>query len=367
MTKPTTYWDYIRVEELLSLQGGLAPSDEALANEEVLFVTVHQVYELWFKLILRELTAARDLFMAPEVKEQELSGAAERLRRVATILRVAVHHFEVVETLGTREYLAFRDKLFPASGFQSAQLRQVEILLGLEEDERIPLGPPGTHMKALEAPGGGSSPAHDRVVRQLADRPSLREALEAWLARTPIDGAPHDADDAEARLDDFIERFLVAHRGHVDGARDHAQSVTVGTDSSTRLADVYEREKAGVAEFLSVGEGPEGVFRRRVRAAMLFIETYRELPLLSWPRDVLAAVIELEEGFVLFRQRHARMVERVIGRRTGTGGSAGVEYLDNTALRYRIFRDLWAVRTMLLPRELAPDPRDAGFYGFARS
>jgi tryptophan 2,3-dioxygenase len=98
---------------------------------------------------------------------------------------------------------------------------------------------------------------------------------------------------------------------------------------------------------------------------MLFIETYRDLPLLSWPREILAAVIELEQGFVLFRQRHARMVERVIGRRTGTGGSAGVEYLDQTALVYRVFRDLWAVRTMLLPRELAGLPESAAFYGFA--
>ncbi len=103
MTRPTNYWDYIRVEELLSLQGGLAPDDAGLANEEVLFVVVHQVYELWFKLVLRELTAARDLFTAAVVAEQELSGGVARMRRVVTILRVAVQHFEVVETLGTRE------------------------------------------------------------------------------------------------------------------------------------------------------------------------------------------------------------------------------------------------------------------------
>lgn len=81
-------------------------------------------------------------------------------------------------------------------------------------------------------------------------------------------------------------------------------------------------------------------------------------------REVLAAVIEVEQAFVMFRQRHARMVERVIGRRTGTGGSAGVEYLDRTALEYRIFDDLWAVRTLLLPEAATPPLRDPGFYGF---
>jgi tryptophan 2,3-dioxygenase len=130
---------------------------------------------------------------------------------------------------------------------------------------------------------------------------------------------------------------------------------------------MYEREKASVREFLAPGTTAEARRRHRVRAAMLFIETYRDLPLLSWPREILAAVIELEQAFVLFRQRHARMVERVIGRRTGTGGSAGVEYLDQTALVYRVFRDLWAVRTMLLPRELAGLPEGAAFYGFAVS
>jgi tryptophan 2,3-dioxygenase len=365
VNRPTNYCDYIRVEELLGLQGGLAPDDAALANEEVLFVVVHQVYELWFKLVLRELTAARDLFTAPVVAEQELSGAVTRMRRIVTILRVAVHHFEVVETLGTREYLAFRDKLFPASGFQSAQLRQIEIMLGLQEDERIPLGPPGSHMKALDDPTGLPSPARARVERQLADRPSLREALEAWLARTPIEGAHHDAPDAGARLQRFVDRFLAAHARHIDAARDHAQSVTTKTDSAERLAAMYEREKASVREFLAPGATAESLRRQRVRAAMLFIETYRDLPLLSWPREILAAVIELEQAFVLFRQRHARMVERVIGRRTGTGGSAGVEYLDQTALVYRVFRDLWAVRTMLLPRELAGLPEGAAFYGFA--
>ncbi|MEE9147375.1 MAG: tryptophan 2,3-dioxygenase family protein, partial [Candidatus Tectomicrobia bacterium] len=102
---------------------------------------------------------------------------------------------------------------------------------------------------------------------------------------------------------------------------------------------------------------------RRIRAALLFIESYRELPLLAWPRLLLDTVVEMEELFILWRTRHARMVERVIGRRIGTGGSSGVDYLDETT-RYRIFPDLWAVRTFLLPRAVLPSLQQADLYHF---
>ena len=86
----------------------------------------------------------------------------------------------------------------------------------------------------------------------------------------------------------------------------------------------------------------------------MFLESYRELPLLAWPRVIIDELVAFEQAFVIFRQRHARMVERVIGRRTGTGGSAGVDYLDQTALRYRIFSDVWATHTLLVRKEALP-------------
>src|SRR5262249_25859836 len=104
---------------------------------------------------------------------------------------------------------------------------------------------------------------------------------------------------------------------------------------------------------------------KRIRAGLLFVESYRELPLLAWPRLLVDTIVELEEQLVLWRPRHARMVERTIGRCVGTGGSSGVEYLDQTA-RYRIFTELWAVRTLLLPRRALPPLRNPDAYGFAR-
>ncbi|MFM7282912.1 MAG: tryptophan 2,3-dioxygenase family protein, partial [Planctomycetia bacterium] len=122
--KPASYWDYIRVEDLLSLQGGLDRDESKLCNEEVLFITVHQVYELWFKLLLRELATVRDLLAAPHVPETRMAQGVRSLDRMQRIFRAAVQHWEVVESLNTTDYLDFREKLFPASGFQSAQLRE---------------------------------------------------------------------------------------------------------------------------------------------------------------------------------------------------------------------------------------------------
>jgi tryptophan 2,3-dioxygenase len=108
----------------------------------------------------------------------------------------------------------------------------------------------------------------------------------------------------------------------------------------------------------------ERAYRRRVRAAIVFLESYRELPRLTWPREVVDSLVEMEQRMLIWRQRHARMVERVIGRRTGTGGSAGVDYLDQTALRYRVFSDVWAVRSLLLRKETLPPLAHEEAYGF---
>lgn len=362
--KPINYWEYIRVEELLSLQKGLAHGDDELADDEVLFITVHQVFELWFKLILRELCTLRDVFKQPSVAEQELSSAVRSIRRTIVLFRRCVDHFEVMETLTTREYLGFRDKLTPASGFQSAQMREIEILLGLPGDERLPLGSQASFLEALRDNDGSESPALRRVMARVEDLPNLAQAVEDWICRTPIGGLGPGEPGAEEALDRFIAGYTEAQSRELDQTREIALSRATTEEEAQRLRRVYADEKEAIRRFLDPDEGAGGARRRRIRAASLFILSYRELPLLAWPREVLDGLIELEQATLVFRQRHARMVERVIGRRTGTGGSSGVDYLDQTALAYRIFRDLWAVRTHQIRREANPPLEDPGFYGF---
>ena len=124
---PTTYWDYIRVEDLLALQGGVEHDEGRLSDDEVRFIVIHQIDELWMKLVLRELVTARDVFRADYVAEPRLHAACAGLRRVAMLFALMADHFRLMETMQTRAYLEFRDKLSPASGFQSAQLREIEI------------------------------------------------------------------------------------------------------------------------------------------------------------------------------------------------------------------------------------------------
>ena len=363
---PTTYWNYIKVEELLSLQCGLEETDRELTNDEVLFITVHQIDELWFKLILRELVAVRDCFAQVPVPETSLAAAVRGIGRVATLLRSVSQHFELMETVTTRDYLGFRDKLFPASGFQSAQLREIEILLGLDPDHRVHLGHEGSYIDALKNADGSSSPALLRVQRRQQDTPCVRDALQAWLYRTPIQGSvPDDAGDAEV-VAKFLEEFVAAHRRQSDHQLEMAKAHAMSDKDIERLEVRYAGEIDKARLFLMGADVDEADRRRvsRVRAALVYIESYRELPLLAWPRELVDGIILLEQSFLIFRQRHARMVERVIGRRTGTGGSAGVEYLDQTALKYRVFSNVWAVRTLLLRSEALPAVERPEFYAF---
>lgn len=365
--KATTYWDYIAVEKLLALQGGLEGDEADLSNDEVLFIVVHQIDEMWFKLILRELASVRDCFAREPVPEQALASAVRGLRRTALLFENVANHFALMETMTTRDYLAFRDKLFPASGFQSAQMREIEILLGLDPEQRIHLGHENSYLAALENADGTASAAMLRVQRRLADVPSLRDAVRAWLFRTPIHGStPDDAGDQE-RVESFLESYLQSQAAEIATQLEQAQRHALTPEDVERLRVRYEQEKASARAFLFATAEPEEERARvsRVRAALVFIESYRELPLLAWPREIIDTIVALEQSMLIFRQRHARMVERVIGRRTGTGGSAGVDYLDQTALRYRVFSELWAVRTLLLRRDALPALENPSFYDFA--
>ena len=351
-----TYWDYIRVEQLLSLQGGLEENESDLGDDEVRFIVIHQIDELWFKIAIRELQGARDLFCQELVPETALAAAAAALRRVATIFELATSHFRLMETMRTQDYLRFRDKLSTASGFQSAQMREIEILMGLDSDDRLEK----SYLDVLRYPDGRKSPALERVQRRLAEPTSLKQAIYQWLYRTPIHGsAPGNADDI-AVVQRFVSDFL---KGHEDALAAAVAATLADQSSSEADRDrLHRSQQAQLQEARSHLE-PDDFQAQRLRAAILFIDSNRELPLLSWPGQIIDGVIEAEQSMLVFRQRHARMVERVIGRRIGTGGSDGVDYLDQTALRYRVFKELWVARTLLLRPDLTPEVLDRDFYG----
>jgi tryptophan 2,3-dioxygenase len=357
------YWDYLKVPELLDLQGGLEGNESELASDEIHFIIVHQVYELWFKLIIHQLRLARDELSTPRVPEEKIPFVVHHLRRVNAIFQHAIAQFDVVETLAPQDFIDFRDKLVPASGFQSYQYRVLEILLGAADgvDSTYAESVLGTLKRTIaSSPNGQAVWAEIEAARA---ETSLRGALHEWLYRTPIDGSsPGSAADGAA-VDRFLHAYLerfVAYQADVLGH----YVVPGGATIESHL----ETEEARVKDFLFAADAPEAVraHTKRVRASLLFIESYRRLPLLAWPRLLLDTMVELESRLLLWRTRHARMVERIIGQRVGTGGSSGAAYLHQRA-QEQIYTELWEIRSILLPRDRVPPLDNADFYGFGTS
>jgi len=347
-----TYGNYLQLDTLLTLQDGPEGHSPPPCNDEMHFIVIHQIFELWFKLLNRELEESLNLMEVEEVSEESIPQVVHHLERCAETFRLMAQQWKVMETLTPQDFLAFRDRLGTSSGFESWQMRSLEMLMGLDPEQRIGGMDPMVHNRKLHQEGKLSDEVMSELDR-LAARPTLKQVLRQWLERTPVEGVSGDA----AILTNFVEGHLSAMAEHSEVVIAHMVEIGHGEEAAIR-----PRMEGGIVsarEFLL----PDGQVDA-ARAGLLFIESYRELPLLSWPRRLIDTVVELEESMLLFRFHHARMVERMIGRRMGTGGSSGVDYLDMT-LKYRVFTDLWAVRTMLVKRESLPDPKNSEFYGYA--
>ena len=346
-----TYGNYLQLDELLSLQSGPEGHEPSPSNHEMHFIVVHQAFELWFKQINRELEEALNLLNVEQVDEKQIPVIVRHLERCSEIFRLLASQWKVMETLSPQDFLAFRDRLGTSSGFESWQMRTLEMLLGLESEQRIGGMDPMAHNRKLHSEGKLSDSVMENMIR-IDNLPSLNDVLQNWLARTPVNGVSGD----EEVMQDFAE-------GHINSMVEHGESVIahmvkIGHGTEETIRPRIESGISGARDFLL----PDGKVVL-ARAGLLFIESYRELPLLSWPRRLIDTVVDLEQSMLLFRSHHARMVERMIGRRMGTGGSSGVDYLDMT-LKYRIFTDLWAVRTMLVKRDSLNDPLNSDFYGY---
>ena len=293
-----TYGEYLKIEELLKLQTGIDGDESKLSNDELHFIIVHQNFELWFKLIISELRCTRDILDTDYVEETKIPQAVHHMGRVIETFRLMALQWKVVETLEPQDFLNFREKLGQASGFESFQMRKMEALLG-----------------EIWVDG---KPVSGKAWESFKEKRSLYDVICDWLNRTPIQGSVPDSSSDDETVSNFVDSFIQNHN-------------SLSPDSNSE-----------VQQFLK----PDGKFHRG-RSGLLFIESYRELPLLAWPRKLISTLIELEEAMVLWRSSHARMVERVIGRRIGTGGSSGVDYLDMTT-KYRVFVDLWSVRSILI-------------------
>jgi len=190
------YASYLLIDDLLRLQQPLTPE----AHDELLFIVVHQAYELWFKLMLHELTTARD-----ELERGRPHAAAPRLRRVAAVERLLLEQLGVLETMGPEGFLEFRDPLAPASGFQSRQFREIEWLSG--ERGTWPGGgepPAGASLYAAFCHGLGLPDDRDQRLAALAD-------LYRDHAGDPLRAAWHDVAELLVDHDEGVARWRHHH------------------------------------------------------------------------------------------------------------------------------------------------------------
>ncbi len=355
---PLYYSDYLKLDELLSCQQPKSEEyTQKLAHDEVLFIIVHQAYELWFKQILHELNSVVSIFSNDYVNETNIGIAVSRLERVAEIQKLLIEQVRIVETMTPLDFLEFRDLLFPASGFQSYQFRQVENKLGLRTEQRARFDKSGYKSRLGEK--------HRAILENEEGQPSLCDLVESWLERTPFlnlqgfsfwDQYRASVENAFAKDRKVIEN----NQGLAEDGK-HKELDQLAETERSFLA-LFDEEKHN--EMVAKG------FRRlsyRATQAALFINLFRDEPILHLPFRLLTMLIEIDEHFTAWRYKHALMVQRMLGTKIGTGGSSGHSYLKTTAENHKVFSDFTNLSTFLIPRSELPElPEDIrktlGFY-----
>lgn len=339
---PTQYAEYLKVPQLIQLQELKSVQKNRPAHEEMLFIIIHQVYELWFKQILFEIDSVLNIFSQPNMDERNMLKVVSRLQRVIEIQKLLIQQVDVIETMTPLDFLEFRDLLVPASGFQSHQFRLIENKMGLKQRLKFNNQDYKTLLLKDEQP----------IVKQSEDSPDLFTSLEKWLERTPFVASGNynfwqsyseavekmfDKNEASIKNLDLEDADKQVHLTNLATARESFRSI------------FNEQDYARMQE--------QNMWRMSYKAlqAALFIQLYRDEPLLQLPFNLMMSLQNIDENFTQWRQRHAQMAHRMLGAKMGTGGSAGHKYLATAADRHKVFTDLFNLSTFLVPRSQLPD------------
>lgn len=333
------YGSYLGVDELLRLQKPLSLKDGKVeAHDEMLFIIVHQTYELWFKQILHELEACCEVLRKPSADDNgaDMNVVVHRLRRVVEIWKLLNQQVDVLETMTPLDFLDFRSRLEGASGFQSKQFRQIESTLGLRMENRFR----PDYYKHTDV--GGFNEQDYKDITEAEKLPSLLKLVEQWLERMPFFNdsfwqgwSEEKSEDAKVDQPKFWRRYR----------RLYAESLSSRDDTPDLLGKFDEM-------FFKTGSGD---FSPASLRAALFIMLYRDEPLFRLPFALLNALIEIDEQVANFRYRHLQMVRRMIGTRVGTGGSSGEQYLQGAVNKNYIYKELAGIITFLIERRNLPE------------
>lgn len=349
MKKPypkVNYAEYLKVDQITNLQHPKSIEYGKPAHDEMLFVIVHQVYELWFKQILWEIDSALALFSQPSIDESHMLKMVSRFQRVIEIQKLLIQQVDVLETMTPMDFLEFREFLYPASGFQSNQFRLVENKLGLIRRMKFNNEDYKNFLAEHEKP----------VAAKSEESPNLFECLEKWLERTPFIST--DTFNFWKSYRDrvntmFNENEAAVKEAKIDKASEEQH--LAGIQSSRESFEAIFDEQA----YKKMQENGLWRLSHKALQAALFVQLYRDEPLLQAPFHLITCLQNIDENFTQWRQRHAQMAHRMLGAKMGTGGSSGHKYLAAAADKHKVFTDLFNLSTFLIPKSQLPElPQD---------
>lgn len=357
MTSGIYYGDYLQLDKILGAQELESEKNGKLAHDEMLFIITHQAYELWFKQILFELESIIEVFGDSTLEDKKMGQVIHRLARIKSIQRVLIQQIDIIETMTPLDFMEFRDLLVPASGFQSVQFKQLEILLGIKREYRINADKEFFHSRL--------SSADLKVLEELEKRPSLLELTDRWLDRMPF--LEFNEFEFWKAYDKAVNKMLESDTQIIKTNptltdREKQSQLNELLMTRTRFESLLDKNK-----FEALRNSGDFRFSHGGFLAALFINLYRDEPMLYSPFRYLTLLLDIDELFTNWRQRHAMMVQRMLGTKIGTGGSSGHDYLSATTRQNRVFLDLFKLSTFLIPREdlpVLPDElrRGLGFF-----
>lgn len=337
------YSDYLQIDKILSAQLPESDKQGSPAHDEMLFIIIHQAYELWFKQLLHEANSIIQIMQKPALNDNspELQTVVHRLTRMGTILRVLVHQIDIMETMTPMDFLDFRDMLRPASGFQSVQFKLLEANLGLKYE----------HRHGQEHYISQLRPAEVDSVKKGEAGKSLLALVNDWLERIPF-----------FDQDENWKGFVVStplnnlHPFWAEYRERYRQSLNEAEKNNLEAFDklFLQSDVSDKTEEANIGSvGLRSLSSSAARAA-LFIMLYRGYPILQLPFQLLNNLLEIDEQLSTWRYRHMNMVQRMIGTRIGTGGSSGRDYLKAALDKHYIFRDIAQLTSFLIERKKLP-------------
>ncbi|RXK61485.1 tryptophan 2,3-dioxygenase [Lacibacter luteus] len=329
------YPSYLQLEKILDSQHPLSFEEgQAPAHDEMLFIIIHQAYELWFKQILFELDFVKKVFSKEKVDDnsEDLNLCRHRLKRVTSILALLNQQVTVLDTMTPMDFLEFRNLLTPASGFQSKQFRLIEATLGLKMEKRH------QHDYYKRTNEGGFAPNDFNEINSIEASRTILQLINQWLERMPF----------------FDEKFWKGYAAQYASTELHP----FWNDYRAIYANsLTEREQHKLVDFdtqFIQEKQADGSFSDAAMRTALFIMLYRDFPVFQTSFQILDTLIEIDHWLAGWRHKHYVMVRRMIGMRVGTGNTSGAGYLEGAVQQHYIFKDLAALSTYLIERRKLP-------------